>query len=71
MRALVRKKVLCTSIAALDAGMSSEAAVARRNFSFHSGKDNVSVFQLVRTSSSITEVVIEGVTKAVVADLAT
>jgi hypothetical protein len=57
-------------IAAEEAGISSEAAVAMKNFSFYSGSERVRDIQVVRAFSLITLVVIEGVTKAVIVDFA-
>jgi hypothetical protein len=70
-KAFVWKKVSWTSIAADDAGTLSEAFVAIKNFSFHSCRDKESALHSTKTSLSMTVVVIEGVTKAVVVDLAT
>jgi hypothetical protein len=59
------------SIADAEAGISSEAAVAIKNFLFHSESERVRDFHHVRAFSSITWVVIKGVTKAVIVDFAT
>ncbi len=58
-------------MAAVETGMSSRAAVAMKNFSFHSDKVNERERQLVKTSASMTDSCIVGVTKAVVEDFAT
>jgi hypothetical protein len=57
-------------MAAEEARTLSDAAAAKKIL-FHLGSDKVSVLQGARMSSSITLVVIKGVTKAVVMDLTT
>ena len=57
-------------MAAEDAGSSSEAAVAMKNFSFHVERERMRVLHDAKTPSSMTSVVIDGVTKAVVEDFA-
>jgi hypothetical protein len=65
-------KVSWISIAAVDAGMSSAAdEVIMMNFPFHSGSDRRSELNSFNTSLSMTLSMIDGVTEAVVADLAT
>jgi hypothetical protein len=58
-------------MAAKVAGTLLEAAVAIKNFSFQAGSNRESVLQVFKTSSSMTSVEIDGVTKAVVEDFAT
>jgi hypothetical protein len=71
LRAFVLKKVYRTSIADAEAGASSDAFVAIKNLLFHSCNNKERALHSIMTSLSITDDVIEGVTKAVEDDLQT